>query len=447
MRKNWADVGSNASGVGEAKTSKERALRIVLVSQYFWPEPATIPLDLARALRGKGHMVRVVTAFPNYPEGAIYAGYHQRWRHVEWFEGFEIRRVPMFMDHSSSAIRRALSYLSFSVSSLAAGGWAREADVVYVYASQMTAAIAPSAWWRLRRIPFVLHVQDLWPGSITGSSLVSKKPTARVVEALLRPWLRGMYSRASRTIAIAPGMASSLVADGVPSDRIREVYNWADESHLGVETLPSEKRTTDENLVTFLYAGNVGDMQDLDTVLAAAELLVDRPGFRLRILGEGVAKVRLQRAVVERALTSVSIEDRVGAAAIALVMRDCDYQIISLKKLPIFLGTIPSKFQASLAHGMPVVTTAAGDVSNIVRSAGVGFVAPPENASALAEAFRRACDLGHTERAAMGRRAREYYLDHMSQKRGTAEIESALQEAASEFSSNRKSDGESRLPW
>jgi glycosyltransferase involved in cell wall biosynthesis len=388
----------------------------------------------------------VLTTFPNYPAGRIYPGFRQKWNHVEQFEGFEVRRVPMYMNHSDSAARRALSYVSFSLSTLLAGGWARQADVVYVYASQMTAAIAPSAWWRLRRIPFVLHVQDLWPGSITGSSLVSQPRVGRMVDALLRPWLRRIYRRAARTIAIAPGMARSLVTDGVPPDRIREIYNWADESHVDEITPAGGPRKDVGNFVTFLYAGNVGDLQDLDTVLDAAELLKNRPNFRLRIVGEGVARERLRQVVAERAMTAVSIEDRVDAATISEIMRDCDYQIISLKMLPIFLGTIPSKLQSSFAHGMPVVTTVGGDVSHIVRSEDLGFVSQPENAAELAAVFRRACEVDPAERVAMGGRARKYYAEHMSRERGLAQVETVLQEAFNRAIHKRKSKSGTRLP-
>lgn len=162
-------------------------MKIAIVTQYYAPEPVPIAQSVAHGLRDRGHEVRVVTAFPNYPAGVLYDGYTQRGGHFEDDEGVRIHRARIFISHSNSAVGRVLNYLSFGFASFRAWAFVRESDVVYCYATQMTAAIGPDLWYRFRKMPYVMHVQDLWPESVTGSSMIGGQRIQKAVAALLRP--------------------------------------------------------------------------------------------------------------------------------------------------------------------------------------------------------------------------------------------------------------------
>ncbi len=416
-------------------------MRVVIVSQYYRPERALIPSTLAEGLLARGHEVRVLTSFPNYPFGRIYEGFERKRRHVERLNGVLVRRVPMYLDHSSRPLRRMLNYATFAVSSGLAGRFVRGADVIYIYAPQMTPAVGPLWWRRTRRIPYVVHVQDLWPESITGSSLVSTGSAKRIIDRALNPWLRSVYRNAAFVVAIAPAMARMLIDRGAPSDRVREVMNWADETavedghHPGRET---SELTSVPVTCTVLYAGNLGDMQDLDTVIEAAARVRHLPGFSLEIVGDGVARHRLESRAQELGADNVTFVGRVEPSALPEFYRRSDFQIIPLKDLPIFRGTIPSKLQASLFSGVPVITTVLGDVENIVSANGLGLTALPENVESIAAAFEQAHRTRADERAAMSQRAHAYYAENLSQERGIDSIESLLREAAASVARKRK---------
>ena len=267
-------------------------MKIVIVAQYYPPEPVPIPHALAHELANRGHQVRVITAYPNYPQGRLYDGFVQRAVHVENDGSVRVRRVPIFVSHSNNALGRVANYLSYGLGVLFAGGFARGADIVYVYATQMSAAIAPT-WWQVRRkIPFILHVQDLWPESITGSSMVNRR-VIRLISAVLSPWLRSTYRRAAATIAIAPTMSRLLEERGAPSDRLHTVFNWADEREIG----PVNAELTPGKGMNLLYAGNLGELQDLETVVRAAGQVSDIPGLVVHIVGSGIAEARLLEIV------------------------------------------------------------------------------------------------------------------------------------------------------
>jgi colanic acid biosynthesis glycosyl transferase WcaI len=406
-------------------------MRILIVSQYYSPEPVPIPGALAAELSARGHQVRVLTAFPNYPSGRIAEGYRQRWNHRERIAGVPVRRVPVFLSHSRNPLARLANYASFGVSSVLASSYARGADVVYVYATQMTAAIGPSWWRRLSGTPYVLHVQDLWPESVTGSSMVRRGLPARVIDAVLTPWLRGIYRRAAGIVAIGPGMARLLVERGASAGRVHSVFNWAPT----VDAAPRRDPDATTGL-TVMYAGNVGEMQDLETVMRAMHLVRDLEGLRLVVVGSGVALDGVRRLAAQLDLDNVEFSGRIEQADMGPVYAGSDFQLVTLIDLPIFRVTVPSKLQSSLAGGIPVITTVAGDVSDLVDEHGLGLTSPPGDAEGLAETLRRAFAVTTTERTAMGARAREYYEQTMSLHSGVDRIEQILADAASEENGN-----------
>jgi len=400
-------------------------MKIAIVSQYYKPEAVPIPEQLAAGLVDRGHQVRVITGYPNYPAGRLFRGYRQRLVHTEFDGEVRVRRVPIVVSHSRSMTGRILSYLSFGLSALTAGRFVRDADVIYVYATPMTAAIAPSIWRHTRRIPFVMHVQDVWPESITGSTMLPRGRIASGITVILKPWLRYLYQAAAATIAIAPTMKDTLVSRGVPDARCHMVFNWGNEPDRS-----SSRECADSAFVskgcTVSYAGNVGDLQDLETVVRAANAVRDLADFRLVIRGEGVALPRLRTLADELGATNVHFKEQLGVDRLGRLYQESDFQMVPLKDLPIFRGTIPSKFQASLAHGVPVITTVTGDVASIVLENQVGFTALPEHVESLEAAFRQAYSLTAADRIAMAQRARGLYESTMSSSRGLDQIEQIL---------------------
>lgn len=402
-------------------------MKVLIVSQYYPPEAVPLPADLAAGLSDRGHQVKVLTGFPNYPTGAVYPGYRQRWRSVERAGAVELHRVPLFADHSQSALKRMLNYFSFALSSATARRLSRGADVIYVYATQMTAGFGPWIWRLTGGRPYVLHVQDLWPDSITGSSMMAGGRKERLISGALGPWLRSAYRRAGAVIGIAPTMVATLKARGVPEQRTHLVYNWADAGSPVTSTLPGVEGPRAE----VVYAGNVGDMQDLGTAVRAAHAASDA-GVRLTIVGDGVARSELRALVTDLGADNVRFEDAVPRERMPEIYARADYALVSLKDMPVFRGTIPSKFQAVLSAGVPVVTTVQGDVRGLVESSGVGLTADAENAASLEAAFRAAASMSAAERAAMAERGRAMYDTHFSRESGISRIEELLSAAAEE---------------
>ncbi|WP_280956323.1 glycosyltransferase family 4 protein [Cellulomonas flavigena] len=398
-------------------------MRLTVITQYYVPEPSRTPTSITRGLAARGHRVRVVTGFPNYPTGRLYDGYRQSLTHVERDDaGLQVRRVPLVTSHSSNGLTRALNYLSFMVSGLLATRFARGSDVTYVYASQPTGALAALVWRIARGTPYVIHVQDLWPDSITASGMLPSR-MSKVVGAVINRALRPLYSFAAAVVVISPYMRDALIARGIDPGKLHVVFNWSPD-----ETPCASRAPSDAAGCTVTYAGNLGSAQGLDTAVQAARIVADElPGFRLLFVGSGTMESELRR--LADGLECVEFRGRVPADKMPEIYAETSFQLVILRPTGDLAGAVPSKLQASLSAGMPVICSAPGSAPEIVRSAAAGFTASPGNVEELAEAYRRAYACSSSDHAAYARNARAYYTEHLSSTVGLAKLEALLSSA------------------
>ena len=189
-------------------------MRILYLTQWFEPEPNIIKgIAFVRALEAAGHQVMVVTGLPNYPTGKIYPGYRLRLVQHETIEGVRVIRLPLYPSHDASSLRRSLNFLSFFVSALLycmlRGG---RYDMAYVYHPPITVGLAAAIGGGLRRLPFVLDIQDLWPDTLAATGMAGAGRLTRPIGALCR----FVHARARSISVQSEGMRGALVERGVP---------------------------------------------------------------------------------------------------------------------------------------------------------------------------------------------------------------------------------------
>jgi colanic acid biosynthesis glycosyl transferase WcaI len=402
-----------------------QGLRVVFVTQYWPPEAhGAIPRLLARGLAERGHTVRVVTTFPNHPSGTVFPGWRQRLRHVERDGDVLVRRVPMIPDHSRRASARFLAYCSFAVSSCTATASVRGADVVLVHCAQPTAALPAVLWKRLFGIPYVLHVQDLWPESVTDSGMLGRGLRARLVRRGILVALRWLHRDAARVIAIAPRARQLLVERGADPSRTTVCLNAAaDQPDTSLRARASGRGTT------VVYAGSLGDAQGLDVVVRAAAACRDLDGFRVDIVGDGTHRAALVDLADRLGADNVAFRPAVPRSRMPEVHASADFELVVLRDTPMATATIPSKFQDAMAFAVPVIVSAPGDVAELVRRSGVGSVARPGDVGDLAAAFRRAHRSTADERRALRGAARAFAERHLSVSATTDHVEDVLRGA------------------
>ncbi len=401
-------------------------MRILILSQWFQPEPHFKGLEFALALRDLGHEVEVLTGFPNYPGGIVYPGYRVRLMQRETMEGIVVTRGYLFPSHDQSALRRIANYVSFAVSTTLLALPRRRPDVVYVYTPPMTAALAAVALRLFRRVPFVCDIQDLWPDTLAATGMVGN----RRILAAVGWWTSFVLRRATRIVVLSDGFKRRLVERGIATP-IRVVPNWAPPGIVaGARDIPACPAPSD-GVFTILFAGNMGKAQALDTVIEAARILRDRAArIRFVMVGGGVEVEALKERAGDLIPETMVFHPARHPSQMADLFATADALLVHLRDDPLFDITIPSKTQAYLAIGRPILLGVRGDAARMVEEAGAGLVFPPENGTALADMAQRLAAMPESERAAMGAAGRRFYDDRLAFGIGVASIAEELAAAA-----------------
>ena len=385
-------------------------MHILVLSQYFWPESFRINA-FAESLRRAGADVTVLTGQPNYPDGKVFAGYTAASIRREVFASdIDVFRVPIVPRGHGSAVRLAINYMSFVLSAAMIGPWSlrgRKIDVVFVYAPSPIVQVIPAVFlsW-LKRARLVTWVQDLWPESLTSTGFVSN----RVLLALVDQLVRWIYRRNDLLL----GQSQAFVAAMVPKashTRVEYFPNPGEGAALRVEP---HGRAALELPAGFnvVFAGNLGTVQSLDTILDAADLLRDHKGLRLILIGSGSRSTWLQDEVTRRRLDNVMIPGRFPSSMMPAIFAQASALLVSLSRSEILSQTIPAKMQTYLAAGRPIIASLDGEGANLIVAAEAGLVAPAEDSVGLADCLTRLQGMSEAERERMGSAARIFYEQH-----------------------------------
>lgn len=401
----------------ESDVSQERRPRLILLTQWFDPEPTVKGLLFAEALNSRGFNVEVVTGFPNYPGGKLYPGFRIRPLQRERIGEVEITRLPLYPSHNQGAISRAANYISFFLSaSIYLLFGARRADIVYVYHPPATVGCAAAVARFFRRTPLVLDVQDLWPDTLRATGMV-KSPRLLDLIGRLCDWL---YRQVDHIVVLSPGFRELLIARRVPAEKISLIYNWANEQAVFDESQTAPAALTKTERFRVMFAGNMGRAQALGNLLdAAAALSKQAPYVEFCLIGAGVEVPALQKQVSERQLSNVRFLPQVPMSKVGAFLNAADCLLVHLRDDPLFSITIPSKTQAYLAAGKPVVVAVRGDAADLVRESG-GIAVPPEDPTALADAIADLASRPTDEIVSMGVASKRYYDEYLCFDKGIA---------------------------
>jgi colanic acid biosynthesis glycosyl transferase WcaI len=408
-------------------------MRILFVSQWFQPETFTKGVPFIQKLMQRGHQVQVLTGYPNYPAGKIYEGYKVRLYQKEILEGIPVHRVPLYPSHDNSGFRRIVNYLSFAFSASLIGPWVVEkADVMYVYHPPPTTYVPAFLLKLLKRMPVVLDIQDFWPDTLAATGMFQNPFGLRMVDA----YCRFFYRRADKISVLSPGFKRKLIEKKIPQEKIEVIYNWCDQTQIQADP-PSDsllKELSFQGKFNILFAGNMGKAQKLETVLQAARILQPQDKTILfTFIGGGIEAENLKKTAAELQLDNVQFLPARPRHEIGAVLNAADVLLVHLKEDPLFRITIPSKIQAYLFVGKPILVAVPGDASDLVEKAGAGLSCPSENPQRLADSVLRFVQISQEERLAMGRKGREYYQKNLSLDAGADHFERVFLEAVEQW--------------
>ena len=405
-------------------------MKILLISQFYSPEPRKLFAELAITLQSFGHEVTVLTGFPNWPGGKIYKGYRIRLWQKEVIDGVRVLRVPMFPDHSRSGVRRVLNHLSFAFSAAFLTPFlSRRPDVIHsiqAIPAGLPAVFLGTIW----RVPITVEVQDLWPETLEATGFVANQTLLRAALRVV-DWI---HRRHAKVRVISEGFFKNLRKRGIPAEKLEVISNWVDvDFYGGASSQPAEEAKATPGAkprrLNIVFAGALGASQGLDTVIEAAELLRDENKVEFTIAGDGTDRAWLEREVVDRKLDNVRFTGWLPVDAMPRLLGAADVLLVQLQDNPLSRITIPHKIFTCLAAGRPVLAAIAGDTAAIVERAGAGITCQPGDAASLADAARRFAAMEPAEREAFGSRGRAAACTHYARVPCVRQIESMLLDA------------------
>jgi glycosyltransferase involved in cell wall biosynthesis len=387
-------------------------MRFLILTQYFYPEIGATPVRVSgvvSALKELGHEVEVVTALPNHPSGKIFDSYRGCFYRRDEVDGISVHRIWIYAA-TGAGFRRMVNYLSFVFFSLFLLFHCRPSDFVWVDSPPPFISFPGYIAARIWGARMLLNVADPWPDTVKELGLVRNRKFLQLAE-LFEKW---SYRVAYRITAVTQGIREKIVGKGVPESKVMFLPNGIDLQMFKIRPpdleLLGKPRLEEKKII--LYAGTMGYIHGLDTVLDAAKLLRHRPEIVLILIGGGSEKTRLQKRAREESLENVLFLDPAPVEAIAAWYSAAIAGLVVVLDNPLAKLTRSAKIFSTMASGVPVLHSGEGEGALLVEKAEAGLVLAPGDAEALANGIIQLVDNPEWARS-LGLNGRRYAERHL----------------------------------
>ena len=419
-------------------------MRILYVSQYFPPEmgaPAARVSELSRYWAEAGHQVTVLTGFPNHPDGVIRPEYRRHFRKLIFREnmgGVGVVRSWLLPFPNRQPLERILNYSSFCASAAIAGSLLDRPDVVIATSPQLLVGL--SGWWiaKLKRVPFVLEVRDLWPESLTAVGIGDSRSSLHRALSSIAAFL---YRKADRIVVVSPAFQQRLEKDWLVSkSKISTVQNGVETELFCPQKNSGGLRASLglEGKFVVSYIGTLGLAHGLTTIIEAAEILRYRaPDVVFLVVGEGADRQRILRLADEKKLTNIYFQPQQPRERVPAYISASDACLVLLKKSDVFETVIPTKMLEFMSCARPVILGVNGQARAILEGCRGGVYVEPESASELCAAIEQ-LRREPLRQDFMGRSGHEYIVQNLSRKRTALDYISVLKNVLGETANFRK---------
>ncbi len=381
-------------------------MRILVVSQQFWPENFRIN-DLTAELVRRGHEVTVLTGVPNYPEGKVYDSFRAESDKFAHYQGARIVRVPIIV-RGRSKLTLVLNYLSFALSASLVGAFklrGQKFDAIFTFEpSPVTVGIPAAVMRRLKHAPMAFWVLDLWPETLSAIGVVRNPILLKMVGILVK----AIYKNCDLILAQSKSFIFQIKKYSGDQSRVEYFPSWSDSEFEMEKVQKAVEVQTAPRTFNILFAGNIGEAQDFPAILAAVQKLKAYPQIKWHIVGDGRMGQWVATFIKDNHLEqNITLYGRYALERMPSFYKHADALLVTLKDEPIFAMTIPGKLQSYLSAGIPVLAMLNGEGAELINNSGSGFTCAAGDDQGLSEIVLKLSEMTEQERKAMGARGRE----------------------------------------
>lgn len=374
-------------------------MKILVVCQYYYPEQVRIT-DICEEFVKRGHEVDVIAGVPNYPMGIIFDGYKHGERRDEIINGVNVHR-SFTIGRRSGFLFRILNYYSYAFSSTRyASNLKKEYDAVLVnQLSPVMMACAAVKYKKKYNKRLVYYCLDLWPESLVAGGI----KRGGFIYKFFNKISENLYKKADKILVTSRDFTTYLENQfGIEKDKLSYLPQYAEDLFKPAERV--KKDTVD-----LTFAGNIGVMQSVETIIRAAAELKEIENLRFNIVGDGISLEDCKKLSDELGTDNVIFHGRKPLEEMSEYYRNADAMLVTLAKDSLISMTIPGKVQTYMAAGKPVIGAIDGETPKVIEEAGCGYCSPSGDYMALAENIREFLVSDIDE---LGRNSAKYYEEN-----------------------------------
>ncbi len=380
-------------------------MKILVVCQHFYPEQFRIN-DICFELVNKGHSVTVLTGLPNYPYGKVLKEYKWFRNRNETINGVKVKRCSL-VGRGKSTLTMAINYMWFAIfGSIRALFMKKDFDVIYSYQLSPITMVWPAILVKkIKKIPLVINVLDQWPISVTAGGI---KKTSLIYKILFNI-SKNVYKQADRILISSRSFKKYFKEELKINKELIYVPQYAEKEYENVGNLNNKQ-------FDLLFAGNIGPVLSVETIVEAANLLKSNKNIKFHIVGDGLSKEKCEKLVLKYKLKNIKFYGYYPVNEMNKFYKLADAFLITMVDHEVVNNTLPAKLQSYMLAGKPIIGAINGEVKRILEEADCGLCCEASDFRKLAELILTASN-NKSKLKTWGNNAYKYYLNNFEKSK------------------------------
>lgn len=361
-------------------------MKILIVTQYFWPEQFRIN-DVVENFLRRGYSVDVITGVPNYPNGKIYEEFKKNKNKFDKFLGANIFRVPIITRGRASPMMLFANYLSFVISAIIIGSYKlrnRNYDIIFTFATSPITTALPSIFFSfVKNAKHVLWVLDIWPYILKELNIIKNKHLFGLLEKIVD----FIYFKSDLILAQSKNF-KKIILERVKNQKIVLYFpSWNE--NLILSKAPESNLNNDlsfyKNKFNIVFTGNIGEAQNFDNIIETAEIIKNYNNIQWLIIGTGRKLDEINKLIEKKKIKNFFILGHKSISEILFYHQIATILFISLKSGKYLSSTIPGKFQTYLASNKFILGFISGETAQLIDEIKIGVHVDPSDPKLLAK--------------------------------------------------------------